>query len=264
MIGYTEVNKALDEVIAYLKEHENAWNETRTLKLHDVSYHGEEILDKYPLVKEEYKEYDLFNWFCEDEYNNFTEWMEENHIDDCRNYIGRTSSFYLTDLHDNSIGNVITELIEKVYNYVGIDFSEDGHIEPFTATEYYTEAELIDEAQGEMRYIASGDFLKDTKKYLADAIEIADYIDTFKENQVANFEEYIQFKNELLEEAAEKEAEEEKTFTDKYFTAINNLTVDIERMIRQTGCTLADARRILSKSFEGITLDGIEEVAETA
>jgi hypothetical protein len=263
MTTYREVDAGLAKVIEYLNSIENVWNETRTLKLHEVSYRASDIIDKYPLVKEEYKEDDLFSWYCEDEYEFFTEWMEENNIEDCRKYIGRTSSFYLTDIHGRNMGETITELMEHIAGY-SIDFDDNGMMIPFTATDYYTEAELIDEYQEDMTYISSGKFLEDIKKYLHDAVEIADYIDSFKKNQIAGFTEYIECKNDELEYQAEQDAKEEQAFMDKYIDAISDLTASIEEVIRTTGCTLADARRIVYKSFEGITLDGIQNTAETA
>jgi hypothetical protein len=84
------------------------------------------------------------------------------------------------------------------------------------------------------------------------------------ENQIAGFTEYIECKNDDLEYQAEQEAKEEKAFMDKYLNAISDLTDSIEEVIRTTGCTLAEARRITRKAFEGITLDGIQDIAETA
>ena len=263
MTNYQDVNKALKQVVDYLKSTEHVWNQGRTLKLHAVSYECQDIINKYPLVKEEYKEDDLFSWFAEQEYDNFTEWMKENNIDDCRKYIGRTSTFYLTDIHDDNIGTVITELMNRIYDY-NIDFDDNGMMIPFTATDYYTEAELISEYQADMEYIASGEFLTDIKKYLHDAEEIADYIDDFMEHQVDYFKEYIECENDGLEYQAQKEAEEEQAFTDKFSGSIDRLTADIEAVIRDTGCTLSEARRIVNKSFEGITLDGITQAEATA
>ena len=265
MTTYREVDAGLAKVIEYLNSIENVWNKIRTLKLHEVSYQASDIIDKYPLVKEEYKEDDLFMWFCEDEHDCFTEWMKENNIEDCRNYIGRTSAFYLTNINDKRIDYVIGNLIDNINNgFYSVDIDENGKMIHFTDTDYYTEQEQIEEYQADMEYFADGTFLDDVKKYLHDAVEIADYIDSFKKNQIANFTEYVECKNDDLEYQAEQDAKEEQAFMDKYIDAISDLTASIEEVIRTTGCTLADARRIVYKSFEGITLDGISKAEATA
>ena len=265
MTGYKEVNEGLKQVIDYLKSIEHVWNKTRTLKLYKVAFQASGIIDKYPLVKEEYDGNDLFYWYCELEYDTFTEWMKENNIEDCRKYIGRTSSFYLTDIQDKNIGYTINNLLDSIDGgYYSLDIDKNGEMIPFTDTDYYTEAEQLEEAQEYMEYFASGKFLQDVKEYLHDAVQIADYIDTFMENQIAGFTDYIEGKNDDLEYQAEQEAKEEKAFMDKYIDTISGLTADIEEMIKTTGCTLSEARRIVWKSFEGITLDGIQDIAETA
>lgn len=265
MTGYKEVNEGLKQVIDYLKSIEHVWNKTRTLKLYKVAFQASDIIDKYPLVKEEYNGNDLFYWYCELEYDTFTEWMKENNIEDCRKYIGRTSSFYLTDIQDKRIDYVIGNLIDHINNgFYSVDIDKNGEMIHFTDTDYYTEQEQIEEYQMDMEYFADGSFLKDVKEYMSDAVQIADYIDTFMENQIAGFTEYIECKNDDLEYQAEQEAKEEKAFMDKYIGVISGLTADIEEMIKATGCTLSEARRIVWKSFEGITLDGIQDIAETA
>lgn len=253
MTTYQEVNEGLKAIIEYLNSIDNVWNKTRNLKLYDVSFHAGDIIDKYPLVKEEYNECDLFSWFCDDSYNQFTEWMQEEKIEDCRKYVGRTSSFYLTDMHCDTIGYVIDTLMTNIYGgYYQVDIDEDGNMIPFTDTEYYTESELIEEYQEGMEYVANGDFLKDIKKYFADAVKIADYIDDFMKNQIEYFTEYIECQNENLEYQAEQEQKREQAFVDKYSNAISDITADIETVMIQAGCNIADMSRIISKAMEQV------------
>lgn len=261
MTGYKEVNAGLKSVVEYLNSIENVWNKTRTLKLYNVSFQAAAIIEKYPLVKEEYSEYDLFSWFCEDEYSNFIEWMKEEKRTDCREYIGRTSSFYLTDLHDSRIDYVLSNLLDKLYGgYYVIDIDENGQMIPFTDTDNYTESELIEEYQEGMDYIASGEFLQDIKKYLSDAIEIASYIDGFMKNQVETFTEYIDCKNEVLEEIAAQEQAEENAFIEKYGEIITNMTAIIEDFIKVSECTPTDASRIMHKALENVTIEDKAEL----
>lgn len=254
MITYEDVNAGLKEVIDYLNNIENVWNESRTLKFYDVAYQASDIIEKYPLVKAEYQEDDLFSWFCDSEYLCFEEWMKEDNITDCRHYIGRTSSFYLTGINDKRIDYVIGNLIDAINNgYYSVDIDENGKMIHFSDTDYYTEQEQIDEYQPDMEYFADGSFLDDVKKYMHDAVEIADYIDSFKKNQIQCFTEFIENRNDLLEYEAEQERAEEQAFIDKYAKVIIDTTAYIEDAIMKTGCTIGDARRIIGKSFEAIT-----------
>ena len=255
MYSYVDVNEALKGVVDYLQSIENVWNTPRTLKLYDVFFHGGEVIEKYPLVTANYSEDDLFTEFCEDSYNNFTAWMMENDIEDCRDYIGRTSSFYLTKIHDDNMMYVLNNLFDAVSgNFTGVDIDENCKMIPYTATEYYTEAELIEEYQPDMEYIACGEFLADVKGYLSDAVEIASYIDSFMEDQIDNFEIYIEALNEEAQEQADQEAAEEKAFTVLYQNAITDITAAIENVIRETGCTISEARRITNKSLDLVTV----------
>ena len=255
MIGYAEVNEGLEQVVDYLNSIENVWSKARTLKLHEVSYQAADIIEEYPLVKDEYSECDLFNWFCEDEYRNFTEWMNEENIEDCREYIGRTSSFYLTNINDKRIDYVIGNLIDNINNgFYSVDIDENGKMIHFTDTDYYTEQEQIEEYQMDMEYFADGTFLDDVKKYLHDAVEIADYIDNFKKNQIAYFTEYIECKNDDLEYQAEQDAKEEKAFIDKYGQAIADMTQAIKEVIEKTGCTMSEANRIIGQAKEQVEI----------
>ena len=53
MKTYAEVNEGLKAVKDYLTSIEEVWNKTRNLKLYDVSFQAADIIEKYPLVKEE-------------------------------------------------------------------------------------------------------------------------------------------------------------------------------------------------------------------
>lgn len=271
MRAYEDVNKGLQEVIDYLNSIENVWNKTRNFKLYDAFYQAPDIIKDYPRVMSEHCGEDdpyEFHHFCENEYECFEEWIRESNIDDsCINYIGRTSSFYLSDIHGNTIGEAITELMDKI-GYYGIDFKNDGHIEPFHDTDYYTETELVEENQEAFEYMADGGFLRDTKEYLSDAVKIADYIDTFKEHQVENFKEYLEGQEDILEYMEKKEEEQEQAFIEKYADAIAGLTSSIEEVIRQTGCTTADITHMIGKSMEQVkplhVLSNDEMMIETA
>jgi len=250
---YEMVNAGLNKIIEYLNSIDNVWNTTRTLKLHDVSFQAGDIIDRYPLVKQNDNASDLFSDFCDMSYAQFIEWMKQEGLKDCRNYIGRTSSFYLTDMNCDTIGYVIDALLTQIYGgYYQVDIDEAGNMIPFSDTEDYTEAEQIMEYQEGMEYIADGDFLKDVKSYFSDAVKIADYIDDFMKNQIEYFTEYIECQNENLEYQAEQANKEEQAFMEKYGMAIGRLTADIEKVVIETGCTIAEATRIIHKAMEQV------------
>lgn len=253
MIGYDEVNKGLKEVADYLLSIENVWNKTRNLKLYDVSFHASEIADKYPLARDDRN--DLFYDFCQVEYDCFVEWMRENNLDQNKMvYIGRTSSFYMTDIHDDKIGNVITELLARIDGgYYSIDIDENGNMIHFSDTDYFTEQEQIENEQEYMEYIANGSFLVDVKKYLFDAVAIAGYIDSFKENQLAAFEEYVSCINDDLEYEREQEEKQEQEFCEKYAAAIKEVAATVKTIIDETACTIPEARHIVRNAMQTVT-----------
>ena len=259
MITIDDAKKGIQAVIDFLKENESAWNESRNLKLYDVSWKCSDIIEKYPLVNnDETERENMFYWFCEDSYEQFTEWMQEENITDCRKYIGRTSSFYLTDLHNDDISEVIEELIDDNYGWLsGIELTvDDNSIE--------IEIDDEDEAPASLDYLAN-DFIEDVKRDLSDAIRIAKYIDDFKEHQIEYFKEYIEGRNDILEYMAKEEAEKEQAFIDKYADAIKDITKAIENVIQTTGCTISEANRIIGKAMEQAKpMHIVEKISETA
>ena len=253
MTTYDEVNKALQAILEYLKSIENVWNKSRNLKLYDVFFHGEEIIDKYPLVKEEYDGNDLFYDFCQLEYDYFVEWMEENKIKDERKYIGHTSTFYLTDHHDENLISLLEYLVNENIYYTDIRIAENGNMLPFVDMECASEEEQIQDAQDEMSFIADGRLLEEIKKHFADAVQIAEYIDGFMKNQIDAFTEYIAFKEEYLQEEREQEEEQERAFIEKYAAAIADIAAAIDRIINDTGCSTSDIRHMVNNAILTIT-----------
>ena len=209
MVGYKDVDQAVEKIIEYIYSIESVWNETRDLKLQDVFYNLDEIALKYDVTAEELR--DLFYMFCETEYNNFLDWMKEEGMKDCRNYIGRTSKFYLTDIHNQKKIYVFNNLCSDVCSgFSWLDFHEDenGKIKmDKMQSDDYTESELLEFAQPEILYITSGDFLADIKEFFADVITEANYIDNFKGNQKDLFTEFL---DSMLYDQADQAVQEEQ------------------------------------------------------
>ena len=83
--------------------------EQTNLKIYDVAYHAEEMIEKY------YPNFtgsadDLFHNFCETEYWNFEEYLNEENL--VMNHIGRTSSFYFGIKDDKRVDELF-EIIEE-------------------------------------------------------------------------------------------------------------------------------------------------------
>lgn len=208
---YDDVNKAIQNVAMYMKSIENVWNEDRNLKLYDAFFNAEELLKKYPLVEAETTYYDAFYDFCDDAYNlGFKEEIDNGFIEDLRVYVGRTSTFYITDVHDShdNMVNVIYSLLEKINGNIDFEFNDDLTMKPLTWSDYYSESELIEEYQGDMEYLVK-EFIYDVKKYMKNAIELADYIDKYKENQLTYFDEFLANWNENILERIENEKKAE-------------------------------------------------------
>ena len=206
---YEDVNKGIEKVMDYLKSIENVWNEMRNLKLYDAFFEAEKLLDDYPLVKEEENDYSkVFHMFCDSAYANFEDWIKEEGINDSRKYIRRTSSFYLTDIHDRNQLFVFYNALDAAYGWTNLSFSlKDGKVcmDKYETDESCTEQEYIQEAQDEMKYFADGECLSDIKKYFEDPVKEAEYIDSFKENQVEYFKEWLQNWEDFLEYEKEEE-----------------------------------------------------------
>ena len=205
---YKNVNKAVKNVMGYMSSISHVWGEDRTLKLYDAFFKCDELLEKYPRVKESYNENDIYYDFCDMEYTCFTEWMKEDNIEDPRVYVGRTSTFYLTNIHDNKPVNILYNLLSEIYPSIDLEFNDDLTVKPLTWSDYYSENELIEDSQWQFEYIVK-DFIYDVKKYMNDAVQVADYIDGFKKSQVEAFEEFISNENDnlLANDELEKEIE---------------------------------------------------------
>ena len=168
-------NRELKKVISYITSQAPAWDDKRNLKLYEVSSYDYSI--EYPLCYEEDKTtaYNSFVWFCEDNYNLFIDWMEQESIDKkILNYIGRTSWFTIGKYANRRLYYGISDIIENCYDFDYIDFSED-----FNIFIYENWDEEDEEVQAELEYIVN-DLFKDVKYRLEDIIKVANYIDTSK------------------------------------------------------------------------------------
>ena len=102
-------NEKLKKCYEALMEVENKWDNTLDLKLHDVTdtVVSDTAYGKLTLELDDDSFIRLFNDFCQSQYEFFNESCFEtlkkyNDFADISKYIGRTSKFYITDLHDRA------------------------------------------------------------------------------------------------------------------------------------------------------------------
>ena len=204
-INYSTANKVIrDTVKPYLEEISKKLNTVYNLKLYDVFYACEDLTNEalghavkeYPRFEDDIKSYignDPFYDFCNLEYDYFTDWMSYNHIEDPRNYIGRSSSFYIGDFHRIDGLNCLVDMIGGCYS---VQIDDKGKIFPYIS-DIISYKDSLDADFEDLNYIISGDFLSDIKKYFFDDLKVADYINSFKENQTDAFKDYLEYQIEI-------------------------------------------------------------------
>lgn len=207
-----QANKELKEVIQYLESVQECF-EIMDLKLYDLSWAicSDGYFEKYD---SDYLS-NMFNLFCEDNYNWFCEWEAEEGIDkNIRQYIGRTSSFYLDskDIFNRGefyLDEVLLSMLEYNLGYYYTDWTscipndiKETQISYKALQEYFKgfdkrflDEEVILTKEG-LKYISSGALLKDVKGTLEDAIKEYNYIKEFKENSIEYFKEFLKCNEE--------------------------------------------------------------------
>jgi len=224
-INYSNANRVIKNTIQpYFLELSEKLGKSYNLKLYDVFYQCEELVNEaiekavkeYPRFEQDIRKYinnDCFYNFCDLEYDNFKTWSEENHIqlDEELQYIGRTSSFYIGDLH--KIDGIIN-LLEKCYGGVLWISEKDHKLVPYIS-DFISYRDSLDNDRECLEYIINGDFLRDLKNTFSDDLLICDYIQDFKENQIECFREYLSFEVDycisscLFEQELEKQEKEQ-------------------------------------------------------
>ena len=189
MLTKTYARAELQKGIEYLWNNQYIWNEPRQLKPYKA-FHKACDLDK---VEEYYS-------FCEWSYFDFEELAKAKGVDlETMKYIGRTSTFYLTDLCEygrnyytkgdivrNALNNLLDEISGNLWydprTYLNYNIDKAGNIHITWIDEDYEETAIIDDLNN---------ILKLTKEYLAEAKWIADYVDDFLEHSEEYFLESL-------------------------------------------------------------------------
>lgn len=195
--------------------------EQENLKLYDVSYHAEEMIEKY------YPNFtgsasDLFCDFCDTEYWSFEEYLNEEKL--VMNHIGRTSSFYFglkNDKRTDELFEMIeesskerikwNEIVQSEYDYLYVlDNINDNTKAKDIVKNYIEEHSNMNDfdLMSVLQEIETGteefvDILTDEKydldNFQEDISKIRkayEWLDNYKTNQLKYFKEYLLFQNE--------------------------------------------------------------------
>lgn len=184
-----------------LTETENMWNKYMDLKLHDacgMTVFIKDIAGGKVTIELDGEEADaLFYSFCQDAYSFFKDETFEDlkvyqDFYDIADYIGRTSKFYLTTMHNDYKNKYIMALYEIADDLLSdIELKmEDGTIKvDFDRTmEFYDED--YERLYLDLTYIIN-DIVDDVESILKDIKMVYDYIENFKKKQKEMFTEYV-------------------------------------------------------------------------
>jgi hypothetical protein len=183
-----KANENLKRAIEVIKNNQAAF-ESMDLKLHDVSYYTWKSAETdFPEIEEDMN--DLFYDFCdisyhlmEEDFNMFGyEWEK-------RQYIGRTSSFYLSGYQIRGYRTVTGDIDYILYNIIekiGYPYIPDIEVGQIVIDEY------IEGCIANIEYIGSEEFIQDFNKEISGILKMYEYIKDFKDNQVEYFKEYLQ------------------------------------------------------------------------
>lgn len=213
------LNLEYGRFIELLVSHSDILTTPRNLKLYDIAY-NRELEEKYNLSDEEYNNF--FNDFCEDNYEFFMEWLDEEEIDkSIMKYVGNTSTFYIAPesvevTYNNRLGYKEIDIEYTLENTVGypdyvvtdngvIDYEKTvDHIEDIQ--NYYSfELAYMEDLQDWVNWLKlnSTKIYNELKEELNSAKKLAEYLEDFKNKQVEYFDDFIdgqiEFEKELLE-----------------------------------------------------------------
>lgn len=184
-----------------LANSEHMWNKPMDLKLHYACGMTVFIKDiaggKATIELDDSAVNDLFDSFCQDAYSTFQDMSFEDlkiflDFNDIADYIGRTSKFYLTTMHNDYKNKYITALYEIANDLLSdIELKmENGTIKvDFDRTmEFYDDD--YERLAFDLIYIING-LVEHIENILKDVKMCYDYIENFKKEQKEMFTEYV-------------------------------------------------------------------------
>lgn len=186
-------NDKLKKCYEALMKVEGKWDNALDLKLHDIT---DTIVSDTAYGKLTLKlDYDsfiiLFNDFCQSQYEFFNESCFEtlkkyNDFADISEYIGRTSKFYITDLHDRK--NACTYLLYKfLEDTTEIELLSEYEIDVQKTLEWYEDNTTL---CFDLLFVIN-DLEAITNDFIHDINYVYDYVKETKDKQVEYFTEYV-------------------------------------------------------------------------
>jgi hypothetical protein len=194
-------NSQLYKAQQLLANSEHMWNKYMDLKLHDacgMTVFTKTITGGKVTIELDGEEADdLFYSFCQDAFSTFQDMTFEDfdhfiNFSEIADYIGRTSSFYLTEMHNDyknkyavALYQIASDLISDIElktenNMVKVDFEQ--------TMEFYDED--YERLAVDLAYIIDG-LVEHVENILKDVKMCYDYIENFKKEQKEMFTEYV-------------------------------------------------------------------------
>ena len=184
-----------------LAETEHMWNNSMNLKLYNaccMTKFTKEIAGGKVTVELNPEEAsDLFYSFCQDAFSFFRDETFEDlkiflDFNDIADYIGRTSSFYLTTMHNgckNKYVVALYQIADDLLSDIELKMENDMVQVDFDRTmEFYDED--YERLYLDLMYIING-LVEHVESILADVKMCYNYIENFKKEQKEMFTEYV-------------------------------------------------------------------------
>lgn len=184
-----------------LAETEYMWNKSMNLKLYEAcgmtTFTKEIVGGKVTIELGNEEADDLFYSFCQDAFSTFRDMSFEDlkiflDFNDIADYIGRTSKFYLTEMHNDYKNKYITalyEIADDLLSDIELKMENDMIKVDFDRTmEFYDED--YERLYLDLMYIING-LVEHVESILADVKTVYNYIENFKKEQKEMFTEYV-------------------------------------------------------------------------
>ena len=237
-ITYAAANRQLKKILSYIESIRYAWDSILDLKLYDIFFQCDDLLqaeiEKNSNYSLDLKSDDLFYDFCNLSYENFLDRLQGRfQVEDQRNYIGRTSKFYLSKFHNlytdggckYPYKSKIVYMEAFLYDNFNIDLSIDnnGKIFPYIS-DTISYGDALEADKEDLEYIISGKLYWDIHRFFEPVLLEYKIITEFKENQVEHFKDFLQseieWKISEIEDEKEAEKQEKENFSISTIAAI--------------------------------------------
>lgn len=194
-------NSQLYKAQQLLANSEDMWNKYMDLKLHKACcmtvFEKDIIGGKVKIELESEEVNDLFYTFCQDAFSTFQDMTFEDfdhfiNFSDISDYIGRTSKFYLTTMHNdykNKYAMALYEIASDLLADIELKTENDMVQVDFEKTmEFYDDD--YEHLAVDLTYIIDG-LVEHIENILKDVKMCYDYIENFKKEQKEMFTEYV-------------------------------------------------------------------------